>query len=377
MKVLVVAGGTGGGIYPALTAVAALRQHHNLTVDDIMWVGTAGEMEETLVPRAGLRLETIRGGAIAGVPLHQKVINAAKLAWSVTTAVSLIRRFRPDVMFMTGGYMAAPVTVACRLLRVPIVIYLPDVEPGASIRFALRHAAKVAATLPGSAEFVPQDKLVVTGYPLRPQLRAAVNLARTAALAQFHLQPERPTLFVFGGSRGAWRINEALMAALPTLLQTTQIIHISGTTTWDEVAANAETLPADLRRYYRPYPYLHDEMGAAFRSADLVVARAGASMLGEAPAFGLPAVLVPLAWAWRYQKVNADYLCDHGAAVQLTDEQLTSDLLPTLQSLLNDSDQLAAMAAASRNLAVPDAAERLAGVITAVANTHHQEGIAA
>jgi UDP-N-acetylglucosamine:LPS N-acetylglucosamine transferase len=102
------------------------------------------------------------------------------------------------------------------------------------------------------------------------------------------------------------------MASLPQLLAHYQVIHISGTLTWSQVEANLETLSQAERAYYRPYPYLHERMGAAFRAADLVVARAGASMLGEAPAFGLPSVLVPLTFAWRYQKVNADFLADQG-----------------------------------------------------------------
>src|SRR5690606_5053153 len=108
------------------------------------------------------------------------------------------RRFRPDVMFMTGGYMAVPVTVACQLHGVPIVIFLPDVEPGTAVRFSLRFAHKIAATAEESVQFVPADKLVVTGYPVRPELRAALNLSKAQALAEFGLELGRPTLFVFG-----------------------------------------------------------------------------------------------------------------------------------------------------------------------------------
>jgi UDP-N-acetylglucosamine--N-acetylmuramyl-(pentapeptide) pyrophosphoryl-undecaprenol N-acetylglucosamine transferase len=146
-----------------------------------------------------------------------------------------------------------------------------------------------------------------------------------------------------------------------------QVIHISGTFTWDEVEKNAQTLPQALREFYRPYPYLHDEMGHAFRAADLVVARAGASMLGETPAFRLPSILVPLAWAWRYQKVNADYLCERGTAVQLTDESLGEQLLPTIQTLMADPDKLAQMSQAAQTLDISNGAENLANLIEFVA----------
>jgi UDP-N-acetylglucosamine--N-acetylmuramyl-(pentapeptide) pyrophosphoryl-undecaprenol N-acetylglucosamine transferase len=361
-KVLICAGGTGGGIYPALAAAHEL-QALGLSRERLLWIGTQGEMEEELVPRAGIRLERIRGGPLVGVPLRVKLMNGLKLAASIGTAYRLLRRFRPDVMLMTGGYMAVPVALAARLRRVPIVIYLPDVEPGSTIKAMMPLAQKVATTTAGSAAYVPSSKMVVTGYPVRAELRRALTLSQEEALAQFDLTAARPTLFVFGGSRGAWRINQALMAILPQLLARYQVIHISGTLTWPQIEANLVNLSQAERDYYRPYPYLHERMGAALRAADLVVARAGASMLGEAPAFGLPCVLVPLTFAWRYQKVNADFLTAAGTAVQLTDETINDKLLATVSGLLDDAPRRQQMAAAARRLDQPEAARQLAQLI--------------
>lgn len=372
MRVLVCAGGTGGGIYPALAAVAEL-QALGVAKDDILWIGTKGEMEETLVKREGLQLETIVAGPIVGVPVVDRIKNVRRLAQGYLSSSRAIGRFRPNVMFMTGGYVAAPVALAAYRHGVPIVIYLPDVEPGSSIRFSIPMSRRIACTTDGSREFIPAKKMVVTGYPVRPDIRDALGLSKAEALGRFDLTSERPTLFVFGGSRGARNINRALMGALPELLQVAQIIHISGELTWPEVEANTAGLPAELRAWYRPYPYLHEEMGAAFRAADLVLARAGASMLGECPAFGLPSILVPLTFAWRYQKVNADYLTDRGAAIQLTDETLADSLLPTVKDLLFDEDRLARMAAASRSLDKPEAATALARMILAEAKPARRE----
>lgn len=366
MRILICAGGTGGGIYPALAAATALQQA-GVAKEDILWIGTKGEMEERLVPREGLTLATIRGGAIAGVSLPKKARNGALLVASVPKAVGIVRRFRPEAMFMTGGYMSAPVTVACRLHQVPIAIYLPDVEPGASINFSLRFAQKVGATTDGSAQYVPSDKLVVTGYPVRPELRAAAQMSKTAALAAFDLKPERPCLLVTGGSRGSQAINRAVMHILPELLPLMQVIHISGTLTWPEVEENWQGMTAAQKAFYRPVPYLHEKMGAAYRAADLLIARAGASTLGECPAFGLPAILVPLAWAWRYQKVNADYLTERGTAVQLTDETLPHKLLPTILDLINNQEKLQNMSRAARALNKADGAANLAQLIMTVA----------
>lgn len=365
MKVLVCAGGTGGGIYPALAAVSALERE-GLSREQVLWIGTAGEMEEILIPRSAIQLETIHGGAIVGVPLRVAIGNAVKLTKSVGKASGLIRRFQPDVMFMTGGYMSPPVALAARLQGVPIGIFLPDVEPGSSIKAVLPFAKKIACTTDGSRAFVPDDKMVVTGYPVRPEIRAALHLTKAEALAQFKLKPVRPTLFVFGGSRGALNINRALMASLPKLLQKAQVIHISGTLTWSEVETNAASLPSEHRHWYRSYPYLHDDMGAAFRAADLVVARAGASMLGEGPAFGLPAILIPLTFAWRYQKVNADYLTQRGAAIQLTDENLPKEFLPVVSGLLQNKTRLSEMSQAAKALDMPEATSQLARFITSL-----------
>lgn len=360
---LICGGGTGGHIYPALAAVSELRRA-GVAAADVLWIGTPGQMEEQLVPMAGLTLATIAGGPIVGVPLRQRVVNAAKLTWSLGSANRLFGRFRPDVLFMTGGYVNVPVALVAWLRRIPAAIYLPDVEPGSAIRFLSRFVARVGCTTDGSREFFPAGQTVVTGYPVRPEVRAAVAMPKAAALAQFDLAPGRATLFVFGGSRGARSINRALLAILPQLLETIQVIHISGQLDWPEVEASAEMLPAGLRAFYRPYPFLHEAMGAAYRAADLVVARAGASMLGESPAFGLPSILVPYPYAWRYQKVNADFLADRGAAIRLDDALLADKLLPTVLGLLQDEPRLTDMAAAAQKLDVPDAAGRLAKLIT-------------
>ncbi|MCA9997703.1 MAG: UDP-N-acetylglucosamine--N-acetylmuramyl-(pentapeptide) pyrophosphoryl-undecaprenol N-acetylglucosamine transferase [Anaerolineales bacterium] len=363
MKVLICAGGTGGHIYPALAAVTGLKKR-GLRSEDFLWLGTTGAMEEALVPREGLRLETLAGGAVvSSVPLSQRIMNVGKIGWSVGTASNHIRQFRPDVMFMTGGYAAASASVAAWLHRVPIGIYLPDVEPGSTIRFTTPLATKIGCTSEASQAYIPASKMVVTGYPVRPELRAATQMTQVEALAEFQLLPNRPTLFVFGGSRGAWNINEALLKALPRLLEQAQVIHITGTLTWDKVNEAAATLPGRLRAYYRPFAYLHEQMGAAFRAADLVLARSGASMLGECPAFGLPAVLVPLTFAWRYQKVNADYLTERGAAIQTTDEALAAGLYDIVMPLLQDEARLAQMRAAATALDKPDATDRLAQMI--------------
>jgi undecaprenyldiphospho-muramoylpentapeptide beta-N-acetylglucosaminyltransferase len=366
VKVLICGGGTGGHIYPALAVVATL-QNKGWTADDFLWVGTSGQVEEKLVPRAGIRLDTIEGGAIAGVSWPVRLRNSAKLILSLRKANVIIGRFKPDVLFLTGGYVNGPVAVAARGRRVPAAIYLPDIEPGMAIRHLSRLAERVACTAADSLSYFSPGKAVVTGYPVRPGLRKATELDRGDALRLFELEMDRQTLFVFGGSRGARSLNRALMSALPQLLSTIQIIHISGQLEWPEVRDRATGLDETQRRFYRPYPYLHDRMGAAYRAANLIVARAGASMLGECPAFGVPSILVPYPHAWRYQKINADYLVDQGAAIRLNDELLGEELAPTVMKLMTEQGKLAEMAQAAHKLDIPDAADNLSEVIVGIA----------
>jgi UDP-N-acetylglucosamine--N-acetylmuramyl-(pentapeptide) pyrophosphoryl-undecaprenol N-acetylglucosamine transferase len=334
-----------------------------LSTAEMLWIGTRGEVEETVVPQAGLRLESIAAGPIVGIPFRKRMENAAKLTWSLGKVNRIMGQFRPSVLLLTGGYVNGPVALVARARRVPIVIYLPDVEPGSAIRTLVRLAERVACTTEASAAYLPPKKMVVTGYPVRPEVRAATALSREAALAQFDLAGERLTLFVFGGSRGARSINHALMAILPELLAVFQVIHVSGTLDWPQVERNALSLAPRERAYYRPYAYLHQEMGPALRAADLVVARAGASMLGEGPAFALPAILVPYPYAWRYQKGNADYLAQRGAAVRLDDHDLSERLLPLVLDLLPDRARMAQMSEAAAGLDRPDAARRLAQLV--------------
>jgi UDP-N-acetylglucosamine--N-acetylmuramyl-(pentapeptide) pyrophosphoryl-undecaprenol N-acetylglucosamine transferase len=366
VKVLICGGGTGGHIFPALAAVSSLKEM-GLTEEAFLWVGTSGQIEESLVPRSGLSLETIAAGPIVGVSLPTKIMNALKLTWSLGKVNAIMGRFRPDVLFMTGGYVNVPVAIVAKLRRVPALIYLPDIEPGLAIRRLSQLARLVAATAGTSRRYFPEGKVVVTGYPIREELRQAVYLDKATALGKFDLQTGRSTVLVTGGSRGARSINRALMRNLPELLDSYQIVHLSGALDWPEVQENADKLTEEQRTFYRPYPFLHEKMGAALRSADIIIARAGASTLGECPAFGLPAILVPYPHAWRYQKVNADYLASEGAAVTLADEQLKEKMLPTLKSLLTERERLAQMSQAARRLNVPDAEDRLAKVIYGLA----------
>ena len=320
-------------------------------------------MEEALVTRAGIPFVAIPAGGLHGVALISAMRNMTKLIAGTIRSLQLISRYRPDVMFTTGGFVSAPMAAACWLRRVPIVVYLPDIEPGRAVKFAAKLAARIGVTTEDSVKYISMKKVVVTGYPTRSELATA---DRAAAIRHFELEPACKTLLIFGGSKGARSINRAATSILEALLAKYQVIHISGSTDAEEARARRESLAPDLRPRYHLFEYVH-EMGLALVAADLVVSRAGASVLGEYALFGLPSILIAYPYAWRYQRVNADYLVSRGAAVRLDDSTLQAMLLPEIDRLLGDEAALQRMQTAARSLARPDAAARLADVIRSAA----------
>lgn len=342
-------------MYPALTVLQALGRE----VDPVLWVGGEGGMEEELVTRQSVPFTGIPAAGVHGVGLRALPGNLLRLARGTFASRRILRNFRPDVILFTGGYVAVPLAV----MAIPrnSLLYVPDIEPGLALKTLARFSDQIAVTAAESKAFFSTHKKVIeTGYPIRPELTQWTGEKGREKLG---LTDDLPVLLVYGGSKGARSINRALLAGLPELLTKVQIIHLSGLLDWAEVEEAAHQLPDPLRANYHPYPYLHEEMGAAFASANLVVCRAGASTLGELPYFGLPAILVPYPYAWRYQRVNADYLANHQAARILEDRELAERLVPEITACFKDPQALRAMSAAMRSLARPNAAQDIAAAL--------------
>ncbi len=323
-------------------------------------------MESKLVQQSGipfLAYHEVQAGPLHGVNLATVFTSAAKLSLGTLQAYNILRAMRPAVALLTGGWANLPLALAARSLAVPIVIFLPDIEPGLTIKALQRFAARIATTVGESAKYFPAGKSVVTGYPLQGNRLAAT---RAGALKRFELDPAAKTVLFFGGSRGARNINIALGDCLPRLLdEGLQIIHITGEFDWER--SMSQTAAYKQHPQYLPFPYLHEDMGLAFAAADLAVCRAGASTLAELPLFALPAILVPYPYAWRYQSVNADYLRDHGAALRLNDEDMAASLFDCVIALTRDDERLRAMRAKARALANAEGARRLAELLIEVA----------
>lgn len=279
-------------------------------------------------------------------------------------ALGAVRRFKPAVIFSTGGYVCVPTVVAGWLLHVPALTHEQTALVGLANRIAGRFARRVAVSFPQSLHYFPGGKAVVTGNPLRPELLQG-DAGRAVEL--FGLSRDVPTVYVTGGAQGSHAINMAVREALPTLLECCQVIHQCGEGTdgkggdLQALQAAKETLPDKLKKRYKVQAYVGDEIGDVYALASLVVGRAGAGTVNELANLGKPAVLVPLPGAASgEQEANARALEAAGGAVVLLQSDLTADrLVDAVCGLVNDPVRLAKMREGALKLSTTGAADAI------------------
>lgn len=364
MRLALCGGGTGGHVYPALSVAAALERE--LPPGDKLeplYLGSRGGTEAALVDQAGIPLEPVSSGPIRGRNPWELVRNGGRIAQGVTQARRALSEFGAQVVFSTGGYSSFPVALAARARGIPIALYLPDVYPGWAVRAIARLAQRIAVTAPETLRKLPSAKTEVTGYPVREKFWQAT---RTESRERLSLDPEEKVLFVAGASQGAHSINTAVAENLKGLLELCEVIHVSGRADEAWLAGVARSLPGEVRSRYHLFGYLDKDFPLAMAAADLALCRAGASVLGELPAAGLPAALVPYPYAGAHQRLNARHLEENGAAVILDDCDLGT-LLSLVGGLLHDTARLDAMSQASRRLARPEAARNVARILLQLA----------
>ena len=281
-------------------------------------------------------------------------------------AFRLLRQLRPRAVFATGGFVGLPVVFAAAARRVPVVIHEQTVVPGLANRLAARFARRIAISFPDSGGSFPAAKVVLTGNPLRPELRAG---SRADAVARYALDPALPLVYDTGGALGASRINRTVGEALPSLLEHVQIVHQCGSNAvtnerrWLE--DRRAKLPPHLARRYTVVPYVGAELAGIYAAAALVVARAGAGTVNECCHLGVPALYIPLPGAsGDEQTANARFVERAGGCAMLRQSALTPErLLERVRALLADPGELKSMSERARAIAIPDAAERLTRLI--------------
>ncbi|MGH8398077.1 MAG: undecaprenyldiphospho-muramoylpentapeptide beta-N-acetylglucosaminyltransferase [Gammaproteobacteria bacterium] len=350
MKIVIMAGGTGGHVFPALAVAEVLRARGH----EVTWIGTRQGLEARVVPAAGIPIEWIEVGGIRGKGLGTWLRAPLCIARGVQQASGILKRWRPDAVLGMGGFASGPGGLAARLLGYPLVLHEQNAVPGFTNRVLSHVAKRVLEGFPGS--FMASRHAQYVGNPVRgaiatlpvPEMRFA---ARSGSMR----------LLVIGGSQGAKVLNDMLPAALVrlSLAQPPEIWHQTGVRDAESVAAAYKSHGL----HARVVPFIED-MAAAYAWADLAVCRAGALTVAELAAAGLGAVLVPFAAAVDdHQTRNAQFLVNAGAAETVAQSQLSPlTLAPLLERLLSDRPHLLDMAIHARACAKPDAAAKVTNI---------------
>lgn len=333
------------------------------------FIGTPASLEARLVPEAGVAFHALPARGFDRSKPLSLATSSAVIAASTATARRMMRAERPDAVIGFGGYVSIPVGMAAVTLRVPLVLHEQNSVPGLANRVLSRWARQVGVTYDESrARLKYPDRCVVTGNPIRAEVLSA---DRAAGRRMLGIAEDALVLLVFGGSRGARHLNSATVAISDDLLAL-EDLHVVQVTGAGESSAALEALgdAPEVGSRWHVHEYLAD-MGGALAAADLIVARAGATSIAEITALGRPAVLVPYPYATDdHQTRNAATLLEHGAADVVADGDLdTSRFGDTVLRLLRDPDARATMSAASRSLAHPDAAARVADLVRHAASS--------
>jgi UDP-N-acetylglucosamine--N-acetylmuramyl-(pentapeptide) pyrophosphoryl-undecaprenol N-acetylglucosamine transferase len=340
--ILIMAGGTGGHVFPALAVAEQLRKHGW----PVEWLGTQAGLETRLVPPTGIPVHWVRVKGLRGKGVLRQLLAPFMLLWALLQAASIILRVRPAAVLGMGGFTTGPGGVMAWLLRRPLVIHEQNSVAGLTNRLLAPLASLVLEAFPGSLRGA-----IHTGNPVRAEI----------AQRPFHA-PEpagrRPRLLVIGGSLGAAVLNETVPAALALFdeAQRPEVWHQTGLKLMDSAREAYAQVDVEVR-----LETFIDDMAQAYQWADLVLCRAGALTIAELAAVGVASILVPYPYAVDdHQTGNARYLVDAGAAHLLPQSEMDVERLRKELGLLQQSERLVDMAKRARERAMPDAAQRVA-----------------
>mgnify|MGYP000871700251 CR=1 FL=1 len=361
MKIVLVGGGTGGHIYPALAIARGIQER--VPDIEILYVGTARGMESRIVPEAGLAFATIDAGGLNRHSLFKAMGSLARVPRGFWQARTLLKEFRPDLVVGTGGYVSYPVVMAASIQGIKTVIHEQNAYPGLANRAVAGRVEHVLLTFAEAQEYLKARRVSVTGLPVRSEILAA---RRNEGLRQLGFSEGIFTLVAFGGSRGAMSINQAMLRVIERyLMEKIQILWITGETGYNEMIRELPR-PTGGRGVLtlKVLPYMSN-IEDALAAASLVVCRAGAATLAELAVLGVPAILVPYPYAAEnHQEKNALSLKAKGAAQVIIDEFLDGDVLfDRVEKLRNDPSRLRRMAESMQKEGKPEALQEIVDII--------------
>ncbi|MGD1003236.1 MAG: UDP-N-acetylglucosamine--N-acetylmuramyl-(pentapeptide) pyrophosphoryl-undecaprenol N-acetylglucosamine transferase [Minisyncoccia bacterium] len=364
LRVVFTGGGSGGHIYPILAVAEALQakcdQLH--AVVEFSYLGPK-DAYSALLSQRGIPVYPVASGKMRRYFSGQNFLDAPKFVIGFFQALWKLYFIMPDVVFSKGGTGALPVVVAAWFYRIPVAIHDSDAQPGLTNVTSGRFATRVFLSFARAAAFFRADKVEVTGSPLRTELLGE-RVSREAAKEIMGFDKTQPLVLIIGGSQGAQRINEFVLANLPQFISMTSVLHQTGAGNFADVEKLSRAALANVPITYRyvPTEYIGGgDMATALTAADVVVARSGSSVC-EFASFGLPAILIPLSTSANdHQRVDAYEFAATGAAIVIEEANLLPGIFfAQLTNILTDADLRAKMSAASSAFFIPGAADKIA-----------------
>ena len=340
-KIVLTGGGTAGHVTPNLALLPSLKERGY----EILYIGSYNGIERKLIENAGIEYSGISSGKLRRYFDLKNFSDPFRVLKGCAEARRLIKKYRPDVVFSKGGFVSVPVVLAAKHYKIPTIIHESDMTPGLANKICIPSAAKVCCNFPETLAYLPNDKAVLTGSPIRKEL---LEGDRITGLNYSGLSASRPIILGIGGSLGSVAVNRAVRAVLPKILETYQVIHICGKGNLDEHLIG--------RNGYVQYEYVDAPLRHLFAAADLIISRAGANSICEILALKKPNILIPLsASASRGDQIlNARSFEKQGFSMVLEEEQLTENrLLDTIQDTFqNRHKYIASMEKSTLNDAV-------------------------
>jgi UDP-N-acetylglucosamine--N-acetylmuramyl-(pentapeptide) pyrophosphoryl-undecaprenol N-acetylglucosamine transferase len=325
-KIVLTGGGTAGHVTPNIALLPGLRELGY----SISYIGSHDGIEKKLIEDLGIPYYAISSGKLRRYFNLKNLSDPFRVLKGIGEARKLLKELNPDIIFSKGGFVAVPVVLAAKRLKIPVIIHESDMSPGLANRLCIPSAARVCCNFPETLDYLPKDKAVVTGTPIRQELMSG---SRQAALEFCGFTDSRPVILVIGGSLGSVAVNEAVRGILPELLKTFQVVHLCGK---DKLDPSLDGLEG-----YVQYEYIRKELADLFAMADLVISRAGANAICEISALAKPNLLIPLsAKASRGDQIlNARSFEKQGYSMVLEEEELNGEtLLDAVSRLYENRD---------------------------------------
>lgn len=358
MRVLIVSGGTGGHLFPAIALAEELKERN--TEKEILFVISKKDMDIKTVSKRDLKFRAIDIDSIMLRPTFKNLLSILKFTIAFFISLLIILEFKPDIVVGFGGYVSLPIITAALILRKKTLIHEQNVKPGRANKLLSYCVDKIAISFEKTKDFFKKKNVILTGNPLRREL---LNIDKLTAIKEFSLSGDKFHILIMGGSQGAHRINllalETFSSFNGLMKDKLQLIHITGNKDYKRVKDGYNMLGIDAR----VFSFL-DEVGYAYTASDLVIARSGATTISEILFFGLPAILIPYPYARTHQTLNAKLLEDKGCCILWEEDKISKkELENSLLRLYNNKSLLKQMSKNCNRLFIVDSTKKLADLV--------------